>query len=547
MATIDRDGANRRVPSRPSSRNTSSRNTSNRNTQNRSNVSRNRRKKKNNHTVQKVVLVIQAIASLAAIITLMISKMLPPGYLIAVIALLLIMLFLVYLLTMLMRPKRKKNGDRVYTKRNVGYVLSACVIIFCLLGTMMLSKLIGTLSGMSKNQVVLETTAIYVMADNPAESIEDAKNYTFGHLIGIDEENTNKVFEDLEKTYGSSPVKQGYESPEELAAALYSGEAGAIVLNVVYEDILDDIPEFAEFKTDTRILLEKTIEVEVVIEENVEAVENIESDAFVVYISGNDARTEGLTRGRSDVNILGIVNPTTKQILLVNTPRDYYVEVSIAPGKYDKLTHCGIHGVQCSMDTLSNLYGVKVNYFGQVNFNGFKRLVDAVGGVTVKVDKSFTSTPNSSPDGITYNFKAGKMELNGDKALVYARERKAFAEGDLARGRHQMAVIKALIKKMSSGSILTHYNKVLDSVGGMCATNVSSDEMAELVKMQLEDGAEWNIQTYAVTGGNAKKTTYTSPTSKRYVMTQDKEKVAKAKSLIKKVMDGEILTEDDVK
>ena len=77
----------------------------------------------------------------------------------------------------------------------------------------------------------------------------------------------------------------------------------------------------------------------------------------------------------------------------MNTPRDYYVEPSIAPGEKDKLTHCGLYGIDCSMDTLKNLYGLnEINYYGQINFTGFETLVDEIGGITINSDSAFQST-----------------------------------------------------------------------------------------------------------------------------------------------------------
>ena len=109
-----------------------------------------------------------------------------------------------------------------------------------------------------------------------------------------------------------------------------------------------------------------------------------------------------------------------------------------------------------------------------------------------------------------------------------------------------MAVIKGLIKKMTSGAILTNYSDILDSLEGMCATDVSSADMSEFVKLQLADGGEWNIKSYAVSGSNSKNYTFSNPRQKSYVMLQDPTKVAKAQSLIKKVFNGEILTDADV-
>lgn len=81
-------------------------------------------------------------------------------------------------------------------------------------------------------------------------------------------------------------------------------------------------------------------------------------------------------KSRSDVNILAAVNVESKQVLLLSTPRDYYIELPISNGKRDKLTHAGIYGVNKSMGTLEMLYNTDVKYFLQINFSGFMKIID---------------------------------------------------------------------------------------------------------------------------------------------------------------------------
>ena len=158
---------------------------------------------------------------------------------------------------------------------------------------------------------------------------------------------------------------------------------------------------------------------------------------FILYISGSDTRSKVLDISRSDVNILMAVNPQAKQVLLLNTPRDYYVKNPAGSGAYDKLTHLGIYGLDCSMKGLGNLYGVDVDYYAQINFTGFETLIDAIGGITVNSDEAFSAGG--------YDFVEGPNEMNGAKALAFARDRHHQASGDNARGKHQMMVIEAMI------------------------------------------------------------------------------------------------------
>ena len=122
----------------------------------------------------------------------------------------------------------------------------------------------------------------------------------------------------------------------------------------------------------------------------------ITKEPFVVYLSGVDNRGELTENARSDVNILAVVNPVTKQAALINTPRDYYVDLAGTESK-DKLTHAGLYGVETSMATLGNLYGVDVDHYIRINFAGFISIIDAIGGVDVYSDQACLLYTSPSP------------------------------------------------------------------------------------------------------------------------------------------------------
>lgn len=486
------------------------------------------------------ILAIQIVVSAAVFVVVVKLNMLPNTYLAAIAFLLLLLFFLSDILLVLSKRKRNKTKSSLYVKRSLGVLLSGCTIFVSLLGINTLSRLISTLDNVSSNTIIItEKTAVYVMADDPAKDINEAADYTFGFTSSFDHDNTLTAVAKVEEELGKEIHKQDFESVVDMVDALYSGSVGAIFLNESYIDILEDMEEYEHFSTDTRSIIVSEVEV---VQQVTEGVDSITEEPFIVYLSGSDTRNKTLTsKTRSDVNILAVINPTTKQILLVNTPRDYFIDISVSGyTAKDKLTHCGIYGIDCSMDTLGHLYGIDVNYYLKINFTGFETLIDAIGGIDIDVDKSFTSV-----DG--YKFTKGMTHMNGIYALNYVRERKAFGDGDFARGRHQMQMIKALVAKLSSGAIVTNYSDIMSSLEGMFTTDVTTQEMGDLVKMQLSDGGTWNVQTFAMSGEGRKSTTYSMPKSKSYVMEPDFDYVAYAKQLIQKVMDGETLTEEDVK
>ena len=264
----------------------------------------------------------------------------------------------------------------------------------------------------------------------------------------------------------------------------------------------------------------------------------ITKEPFVIYLSGVDTRGELTENARSDVNILAAVNPVTKRVALVNTPRDYYVDLAGTDSK-DKLTHAGLYGVETSMATLGNLYGVNVDHYIRINFAGFISIIDALGGVDVYSDQAFTSVGSPGYYDPT-TFAEGWNHLDGKAALAFARERHAFKTGDVQRGINQMKVIDAMLNKIKSPALLMGFSKIMDSAADCFVTSLSQNQISALVRMQLSDFAEWNIESYTVTGSSGSSTKcYSAKGQKLYVMKPDDSSVSKAKEMIASVLGGE--------
>ena len=205
----------------------------------------------------------------------------------------------------------------------------------------------------------------------------------------------------------------------------------------------------------------------------------VTKEPFFIYLSGSDTRkVENIPeKGLSDVNMVIAVDPVKHKMLMVNTPRDYYVALDGDSNKMDKLTHAGNYGIRCSMNTLEALYDIKFKYYVKVNFKSLVDIVDALGGITVNSEKAFSSRHSLSKK--TYSFTKGANNLTGDAALAFARERKAFAEGDRQRGKNQQLVISAIVDKAISPSILnpSKFREILQSVTKNTKTNISKKEI----------------------------------------------------------------------
>ena len=367
--------------------------------------------------------------------------------------------------------------------------------------------------------------------------------------------------------------KGGDETISEAVTALRGGSVRALAVNENYLDLLSESEDFGSLSEELRLI--ETLEVPLGVSSGSEedssssgagtsssagalfgsrlpskparseqpsAAEKVEKDkCIVLYLSGNDARTSALTTGRSDVNILMLINPATDQILLLNTPRDYYVPNPALGGGMDKLTHCGLFGTYNSMAALEGLYDVEIDNYCQINFSGFIKLVDALGGITLDNPRAFYSSSG-------YFFPEGEITLDGEHALSYGRERDAFGDGDLARGRNLMRLITAMIDKAKSSgtSLLTSYPAVLESLGDMFATDLSSDEISALVKLAIRDLSEWEVLSTSVSGDGGIMRTASGGEVPLYVMRPDVAQVERTSALLDRFLAGERIEQDDL-
>lgn len=433
----------------------------------------------------------------------------------------------------------------------VGCLLTSLLLITLMLGTSYLIQAVDTLDGITGVKVEIAHVNVYVKTDHEAQEVADLSGDTFGILETLDRKNTDKAIADLEKELGTVKV-QGYEGLGELVDSLLAGETEAILVNGAYLELLADMEGYETAAEQLRQIY--SYQAESFIESVLDSLTGKDddwsildlfggndkdtdggdgSDAFSMYISGIDSRTGLIAKSRSDVNIVATINPKTRQMLLVSTPRDFYVPLPISNGEPDKLTHAGIYGIDVSIGTLEMLYDTEIDYYFRVNFSGFEQIVDALGGITVNSPQSFTSI-----DG--YQFTEGKNHVDGKAALSFARERYAFASGDRQRGKNQMEVIRAVMDKALSPALLKNYADIMESVSGSFETSIPYDVLAELVRNQLNDGGSWNIVSYSVDGTGDSKKPY-SLSTKAYVMIPNQETVDTAIAMMKQVKDGQIL------
>ena len=268
---------------------------------------------------------------------------------------------------------------------------------------------------------------------------------------------------------------------------------------------------------------------------------DITKESFIVYISGIDTRSgQMVSTSLSDVNIVMVVNPITRDILLVAIPRDYYIQLHGTADLPDKLTHAGsLGGVALSMSTIEDLLGFKFNHYIRVNFNAVINLVNAIGGITVNSDVNYDITAWTNKSCV---FHPGDNQVNGDCALAFARERYAYESGDRHRGENQEQVIQKIFDKVSSSNTLvSKYSDILNALAGSFETTLTTNDITSFANMQLDNMSPWTITTYNLDGTTGSALTHSYPYQYLSVMYPDLTTVETAKNKIQEILSGQRL------
>ena len=366
--------------------------------------------------------------------------------------------------------------------------------------------------------------SIAVLADSPIDNISQVTSVM--GPTGTDKDNIQQLMNDLKASQNKELTVE--ESSSYLAAykSLLAGDTKAIILNSVFENIIES--EYPDYASKIKKIYTKELT------KTVETPKNVKGDSFNVYISGIDTYGPISSVSRSDVNIIMTVNRETKKILLTTTPRDSYVPIADGGNNQkDKLTHAGIYGVDASIHTLENLYGIDLNYYARLNFTSFLKLIDLLGGVDVYNDQDFTALANKK------HYSMGNVHLDSQEALAFVRERYSLADGDRDRGRNQQKVIVAIIQKLTSTEALKNYDSIIKGLQDSIQTNMPLETMMNLVNAQLESGGTYKINSQDLKGtGRMDLPSYAMPDSNLYMMEISDSSLESVKAAINDVMEG---------
>lgn len=465
--------------------------------------------------IAKIFFILSIIASVVLGAMVVINGILPTKYRIIFLVILLLFELLLYFLL-----KKSETGTLVGL-----IVLAVFSIVINSFASYYIYSGVNAIDDINKKQKTEEINmSLVVLKDSPYKTIEDVKDELVKTAIDQDEKNIREYEKALSKKRDIDLNLEDSKTYIQAAQDLMDSKAEVILLNESYRAIIND--QIEDFDEKTRVLDSVTEEVNV---DDISKKVN-ENGSFNVYISGID--TYGaLTRvSRSDVNLILTVNPKTHKMLITTVPRDSYVNIAGGGNdQKDKLTHAGVYGIDSSVKTIENLFDTDINYYARVNFSTFMQVIDVLDGVDVYNDQAFTRG--------AYDFPVGNIHLDGEKALIFARERYSLERGDLDRGRNQEKVLKAMIEKALSPSILINYNSFLDIMINSTDTNMSRDQVIKLINQQIDYGKSWQIDTTEVKGtGQMGLPSYAMPGSNLYMHVLNEDSVKEVSEKIEKTL-----------
>lgn len=477
--------------------------------------------------VVSVLYVINLIAVLAFVITLLLNNVLPTH--IRIIYIVIIAAIEIGLGIAVFKSKHTEMAATV--------VLSIAFVLFTIGhagATFYLNRTMHALDNITANEdMEFVQFSLVVQKGSPIRNLQDATTVPSLAAGTQDKERTEAFLTALLKDEKVSLQVENCQNYPMGAKTIMEDNSKVLILNEAYRGPLDEVIE--GFSDKTEVIFTKGIYVPRQPYEDLQKEENrtpMSEDSFNIYISGIDTFGKLTTVSRSDVNLIMSVNPKTKKILITSIPRDAYVP--IAGGGHnqkDKLTHAGIYGIESSKATLENLFNIKIDYYARVNFTSLVDMVDVLGGIQVDNPVAFTSKISN------HSYDKGKITLNGDEALYFARERKHLAGGDFDRGKNHQRIIEGMVNKMLSPAILTNYTQILNVLMESTQSNFPKDVIIKIINEQIADPSAWTFETANVTGVGARGLpSYAMPGYNLYMMKVDEKSVQAAHQMMDEVL-----------
>ena len=373
--------------------------------------------------------------------------------------------------------KKKKKP-----KKKLFMFLIIIYTIICLLVGGAIFYVYGKINGLNKTFVTY-TSDLLVMSTNQANDISDVKDMK----IGILKDDTNPegaiIPKEIIKANNLNDENEvtDYDDYTSMLVDLYSGDLDAMFVSNHYVSMFSGITGYENIESETKVIAKKSKKMRKASSSAIETASSGKSitEPFTILLMGIDSTDEVLEQNaiaNGDTLILITFNPKTLNATMFSIPRDSYVPIACWSGKPEnKITHAAAYGNDCMINTIQDYFDVNIDYYAKINFKGLVKLVDAVGGVEVDVPKVLCTDDSSRGDEVC--IQPGHQTLNGEQALVYARNRKQLANGDFGRAEHQQEIIMALINKIKTINDVSTFMDILNTVSNSMDTNLTTKQI----------------------------------------------------------------------
>ena len=469
----------------------------------------------------RIVMGIGLAAEAFFVILLLVLNILPSNYTIAILAAL---IAIDVLLVLLINASKKTNLMRV-----TGLIIFMLLMNLLLVGDFYIYSTYDTMQKISKYRATWEIYNVITLRGGKYNQIGDIN----GEKVKVLDMDSKQLTEAKERLVTKENVS--YEKSKSLITLgreilPEKGDRKDVIIlatNPQYKTLSNQI---AGFQNSTQSIYK--IKVRKRSDDSTKRID-VRVDSFNVLISGKDiwGKLKSDKSGLSDVNMVMTVNPKTKHVLLTSIPRDSYVPLH-SYGEKDKLTHTGIYGEEETKKTIEDFLDIDINYGITVNFSMLVDLIDAIGGIDVYSEYEFDSAIHDC------HYKKGWNHLKGKPALYFARERKAFADGDMQRNKNQQKVLKATIEKVTSSKvIMTRYSSILNSVEDKMYTDLSDRDLRMLARLTIRSmHTGWKVDTVNITGGTGGAPCFSMGNQNLSCVFPSEESVEEAKTAIHDTM-----------
>lgn len=397
-----------------------------------------------------------------------------------------IILFIFIDLFMILKIKKLISNKKRKVKKKSKHI---GILIFMIIYSLVCSAIGGAIYYVygevsSLNKVfVTYTSDLIVAAGSEVKDIKDVKNLKIAMLEDEKSVEGNIIPKEIIKEHNLEDDNEivDYTDYTSMVVDLYAGEVDACFVSGNYITLFSSISEYEHIGTDTKVIISKSKKMKKSASSESELAssgKNI-TEPFTILLMGIDSTDEVLAKNavaNGDTLILITFNPKTLNATMLSIPRDSYVPIACWKDKAEnKITHAAAYGNDCMINTIESYFDVNIDYYAKINFKGLVKLVDAVGGVEIDVEKKLCTDDSGRMKEICID--PGKQVLNGEQALVYARNRKQLANGDFGRNYHQQLLVMALMNKVKEIKDVNKFLEILNTISNSMDTNFTTKQI----------------------------------------------------------------------